>query len=353
MEHAITKHNVKFLGRTLEYKGIRWCGHSGSGISFTFHGKKLNIVLRGDNTTEGFESEGPARIAVFVDHKRVVDQMMKEPLYDIAVIQSESDITATVEIVKLSECAMSVFGIKSIVTDETATILPTPDKLHKIEFAGDSITCGYGIDMNDPSVGFKTSTEDTTKAYAYHTAMSLNADYSMVSFSGYGVVSGFTDTEEKNLHSLVPTFYEKVGFSYAHPLNELVLEDIHWDFAQYQPEVVIVNLGTNDASYCKDIKERIDDYTNCYVAFLKMIRKHNKNATIIGTLGLMGQSLYPAIESAMEQFKLETKDANVYSVLLDEQKEEDGYVSDMHPSVKSNQKASDTLSKAIKAIMNW
>lgn len=49
-----------------------------------------------------------------------------------------------------------------------------------MEFIGDSITCGYGVDDPDKEHHFKTATEDVTKAYAYKTALALNADYSMV-----------------------------------------------------------------------------------------------------------------------------------------------------------------------------
>lgn len=345
--------NVKILGRTITYKDILWCGHSGTGISFRFKGKNLSVLLRGDSSTQGQETEGLARFGIYINGIRILTQMMQNETECISVIKQNHEITADILIIKLSECAMSTFGIEEIITDDTAEIEPTLSKLHKIEFVGDSITCGYGVDMNDPLIGFQTNTEDVTKAYAYQTAQNLNSDYSMVCFSGYGVVSGYTESDEKNITSLVPTYYEKVGFSYANPFQELKLEEQKWDFSKYTPDLIVINLGTNDASYCKEYKERMEEYTKAYVEFLKTIRKNNPNTVLLTTVGLMGQTLYSSLEKAVEQYKLQTKDTNVYSILLEEQMQEAGYVSDMHPSQLSHQKAACALTKAIKTIMGW
>lgn len=353
MKHEQITNNVKILGRTIKYKDILWCTHSGSGISFRFKGTNLSVILRGDSSTQGQETEGLARFGIYVNGIRLITQMMQNNKECISIIKQTNEVEVEVQIVKLSECAMSTFGIESLMIDETAQICAMPNKSHKIEFIGDSITCGYGVDMNDPSVGFQTNTQDVTKAFAYLTAQNLNADYSMVCFSGYGVVSGYTDTDEKNVTSLVPTYYEKVGFSYARPMKELKLEEQKWDFSKYVPELIVVNLGTNDASYCKEYKERMEEYIVCYVDFLKIIRKNNPDATIITTLGLMGQSLYPSLERAIECYTAQTRDKNIFSVLLDEQKVQAGYVSDSHPSAQSHQQAADTLTKAIQTILGW
>lgn len=66
----------------------------------------------------------------------------------------------------------------------------------------DSITCGYGVDDEDRSHQFSTKTEDATKAYAYKTAQLLNADYSLVSYSGHGVVLGYTTREKRQQRSI-------------------------------------------------------------------------------------------------------------------------------------------------------
>lgn len=96
------------------------------------------------------------------------------------------------KVIKLSESCNSTIGIKDINVVSENGIHPSKNKTHKIEFIGDSITCGYGVDAKDQNESFKTDTEDFSKTYAYKTAEALDADYSVVSYSGYGVVSGVT-----------------------------------------------------------------------------------------------------------------------------------------------------------------
>lgn len=52
-----------------------------------------------------------------------------------------------------------------------------------------------------------------TKAYAYLSAEQLGADYSMVCYSGYGIITGYTENDQKLTTHLLPDYYERVGKS--------------------------------------------------------------------------------------------------------------------------------------------
>ncbi|MGO4271005.1 hypothetical protein AB4Z22_14345 [Paenibacillus sp. TAF58] len=52
---------------------------------------------------------------------------------------------------------------------------------------------------------------DVTKTYAYKTAAALQADYSVVAYSGHGIVSGYTGNGEKNTGLLVPNNYDIIA----------------------------------------------------------------------------------------------------------------------------------------------
>lgn len=353
MKYKANKKNVKILGRTLEDNGILWCALSGTGIGFSFCGTKAVIHFIGDDSTYGNETEGKARIGVWVNGERSFDFMMEEKEKSLTVWKSEQDETVEVEVVKLSEAAMSTVGIIDVEVDAEDGISPLSEKAHKIEFIGDSITCGYGVDREDPETGFETKTEDVTKAYAYRTAQKLNADYSMVSYSGYGVISGFTDKDEKLENQLVPNYYGRVGFSYGHPLGTMKMENYFWDFKQFMPEVIVVNLGTNDDSYCKDEKDRQKEFSDEYEKFLKVIRRDNPYATIFCTVGIMGERIYPAVKTAVEEYARQTEDEKVYVFPLTEQLEEDGRVSDYHPTVVTHEKAALRVTEEINNVMGW
>lgn len=64
------------------------------------------------------------------------------------------------------------------------------------------------IYVNDKNIngGFKNSTENGSKTYAYKTAQNFDADYSIVSVSGIGVVSGYTSAGVLNSESTMPQY---------------------------------------------------------------------------------------------------------------------------------------------------
>ena len=345
--------NVKPIGRTqLTEDNMLWLAFSGSGAEFTFSGTKAEIVIAGDDSAEKPDNtDNQARIAVYVNGERVVDDMIDHAEETYTVFESETPADCDIRIIKLSETAMSTCAVKSI-TVEGGEIKPAEKKERLIEFVGDSITCGYGVDDENRDHHFSTATEDVTKTYAYKTAQSLNADHSMVSISGYGIISGYSDGKKKVINQQLPKYYDKLGFSYGSFKGKKVSSQ-KWDFTGYTPDVIVVNLGTNDSSYTKNIEERTAEYTEAYSEFLKDIRSHNPEAQIICTLGIMGNELYPCVDQAVKNYTEETGDTKVTAMPFDVQSPDDGYAADWHPTEATHTKAAEKLTAMIKETMGW
>ena len=343
--------HVKLLGRTHFINNTLYLAHSASGIEFTFTGTKAEITIIGDNAAIQYRDGSLARYAVYVDGTRTQDIMLEEALKTVELFSSKEQKETTIRIVKLSESAQSTMGLRDLKVTCVGDITPTEQKKVKIEFIGDSITCGYGVDDENKMNHFSTATEDATKTYAYKTAENLNADYSMVSYSGYGIISGYSGDGEKKDDQIVPKYYENFAFSYGDPY-QVGLADLKWDFTKFQPDVVVINLGTNDDSYCKQDAEKRNEYQAQYVEFIKQIRKNNPKAHILCTLGIMGDSLYEKVEAAVVAYKTETNDANVSSMKFDVQVAEDGYAADWHPTEKTHTKASQKLTDEIAKILS-
>ncbi len=345
-----TEENVRTIGRTEMLKDTLWMALSGSGAEFSVTGTKASVTMKADGSAKGDENNR-TRVAVYVDGVRVADEMLSKAETEISVFESETEETHTVRVIKLSESAMSTCGLSEITVK--GQVSPTKPKEKFIEFVGDSITCGYGVDDEDKDHHFSTKTEDVTKGYAYKTAANLNADYSMVSFSGYGIISGYTGTGEKSGEQLVPMYYEKLGFSYGTYLGSGSPQNVSWDFAKRQPDLVVINLGTNDNSYVLGDAERTDEYVKGYVEFLKNVRKCNPEAKILCTLGIMGTDLCPAVETAVAEYSRETGDENVSSMRFNEQLPSDGLAADWHPTEATHTKAATKLTAEIKSVMGW
>ncbi len=351
----LDENTVKLLGRTQKLldKNLL-CAYSGSGAEFDFTGRHLEIELVGDASAREGNEQNCTRVAIYVDDERVQDLMLTKRLNTVTLVDGEEMVHVRVRIVKLSETAQSVFAIRPIEIRGDESIVPAPKKTHTIEFIGDSITCGYGVDDEEASHHFSTETEDATKAYAYQTAQLLDADYSLVSISGYGIISGYTDNpDEKADEQVMGKYYGKLGNSYSGYNNSILPQQIAWDFSRFVPEVIVINLGTNDASYCGQDAAKQQEYVDGYVAFLKQVRGNNPDAVIVCTLGLMGQDLCEAMDRAVEAYIQESGDGKVHSVWLPVQDASLGIAADWHPTEANHARAAQTLAGAIREIMGW
>ncbi|MFT3952694.1 MAG: GDSL-type esterase/lipase family protein [Oscillospiraceae bacterium] len=351
---ALTSENVKLVGRTwLAGDGTLWTALSGTGIAFDYTGKKLDLTLTGDSSATAGNDTNYARVAVYVDGARVADELMNQPEKQISAFTADAAKTVHVEVVKLSETAMSTVGIKPITIAGGESIVPQAAKAHKIEIIGDSITCGYGVDDEVKEHHFSTATEDFTKSYAYKTAQALDADYSAFSISGYGIISGYTGNGTKVEAQTIPQYYNALGFSYNQFAGTNAPQALTWDFTAFQPEAIVINLGTNDATYTGSDLDKRDEYCAAYIEFLKQVREKNPNAKIFCTLGIMGNSLFTSIEEAVLKYTEATGDENIATVQFQAQDGSLGYAADWHPTEATHEKAAEFLTEQIKTAMGW
>nr|WP_229523208.1 hypothetical protein [Paenibacillus farraposensis] len=78
--------------------------------------------------------------------------------------------------------------------------------------------------------------------YTAITATALNADYRVLSQSGWGVLTSWGN----NPHGNIPAYYEQVGGMLTGKRDEALGALSDHDFTSWRPDVVVVNLGTND-----------------------------------------------------------------------------------------------------------
>ena len=340
--YSATTENVKLIGRTLYSDDITWLVQSGSAIEFTVTGKSAEVTLAGDSSINNDE-DYRSRYAVLVDGEIIEDDVMSTPEKTVTLFEGETSRTSKVKIIHLSEAMNGAIGVKniSVTSGNAVPVYPVPEKDLSIEFIGDSITCAYGVEGLSSYESFKTTTENFMKSYAYLTAQKLNADYSAVSYSGHGIISGYTSSGDINTDSLIPDCYGLTGKLSDYAEN--------WDFSTRSHDVVVINLGTNDSSYVtKDPETRSTEFIEGYISFLKTVREKNPEAYIICTLGTMGDELYEYVEDAVVQYSAITGDNRIMSYKSAVQNmTADGIGSDWHPSAVTQQKNAYVLADKI------
>jgi len=221
-----------------------------------------------------------------------------------------------------------------------------------MEFIGDSLTCGYGVDDENPEHWFKTSTEDATKSFAYKMAQILDSDYSMFCMSGYGVVSGGT-TPGLKVDAVIPNYYEAMGFCEMDVMpDQKQPDEIQWDFSLFQPDAIVINLGTNDYSYCYGDDELSQEFADGYVDFLKMIRKNNPTARFFCVIGICGDEIYPWICKAVESYTSETGDDKITTITIPKPPGCHGACS-RHPTESAYSIAADSYASIVRSVMGW
>ncbi len=349
MNQQIGHHTVRVLGRTVMDGGMLWMLSSLSEAGFRVTGARhLEMVLRSDDTTtDPSRAHLTPRYAVLVDGDIVMDHCMKEPEETITVFDSGVPWGAEIRFRKLSECTQSILAIREIRTD--GKIVPLEEHGLKIEFIGDSITCGYGVEGKNELEDFTTATENAGKSYAGLVTDWMGLQSMLTCFSGHGIVSGYTDDPEKrNTGELVPPYYERAG------RNEFTLpsgrkpEEIPWDFSAWQPDDIIVNLGTNDLSWCMEYPERKAEYQRMYTAFLKTVRKNNPHARMLCILGVMGEGLNGHMQAAVRDYIAETGDNKIRAVSLKEQDgAKNGFGANYHPNETTQRELADTVLREI------
>ncbi len=342
-EYKPTEDNIRAVGRTYYENEVRYLSHSGSGIEFSFKGDYAVVNILGD-AVEYQHPNHYARFAIYKNGQLIIDETVDASEKSYRIDSDSSYQETVVTLIKLSEADTSAFGVGKIGVYSNRRIAPTKDKDLKIEFIGDSITCGYGIDEENPNGNFSASTENFTKTYAYITAQNLNADYSVVAFSGYGVVSGYTSNGVRNEKATVEQYYDKSAFlSYG--------REMPWYFPDFESDIIVINLGTNDASYCSKSYERQQMFISEYVSLLRTVRSYNENAYILCILGDMNNSLYPSIEKAVEQYRNETADFSVEAMTVEYRMDINDIVINGHPGYMSNLYAAGMLSEKINSLL--
>jgi hypothetical protein len=206
----------------------------------------------------------------------------------------------------------------------------------RIEFIGNSITCGTGSDQSTVKCG-QGDWHDQHNAYMSYgplTARALKAQWMLTAVSGIGLIHSCC-----KLDITMPVVFDKVN------LGE---DSLLWDFRKYQPDVVTICLGQNDG---------IQDSTafcSAYVKFIVQVKKvYPKTMIILLTSPMADENLLPVLKryiNGIVSFENKNGNANVKSYFFS-RRFNNGC--DDHPDLQEHQMIADELAQFIGGIMNW
>jgi len=312
----------------------------GTSIKFRFEGKKCTLKLK---------NESDKNLSNY--YNLIIDN--KEPK-TIAISNSDSNYPIelqdgkphTVTIFKRTENLVGVGIFEGIVLEEDKKLLPLESKKHKMEFIGNSITCGYGNEGSSKECPFSPETENNYLAYSATTARNLNAEFYAIAYSGIGMIQNFDLANKQTM----PLVYSRILADFP---------DSKWNFENYTPDVVVLNLGTNDFAHSNPDSTF---FSTTYLAFVRNIRKNYPKTQIFCIEGCMLNDDSPNNRKAKTTLKKHIEvivaklhsegDKSIYSFFFNGMKN-DELGCDWHPNVKKHQIMATDLTEFIKSKTGW
>ncbi|MCR4765807.1 MAG: lipase, partial [Bacteroidaceae bacterium] len=215
----------------------------------------------------------------------------------------------------------------------------------KIEFIGNSITCGYGIEADVATNHFSYETENHYYTYAALTARALHAQHVTVARSGIGIFRNYNGPFDGTPEVAMPALYDYTNFNDSTEV---------WDYNRYQPDVVCMNLGTNDTSTGRYNKTKLRE---AYAGFLQHLRSRYPAAKIVLLSGCMlsGQRMKD-VEDALDRVMEDAHkrgDHQVYRFVFPAQDGSLGFGADYHPSKRQQEKMASELTPFLQELMGW
>lgn len=349
--------HYKIYGRTDETQNPLPLFFNGSGIEVNVTGTELWIDIDVD-----YDMHEPW-IWTALNGAFMSRQMLAAGTYSLCLFRSMSpeavkNVQFFRELQAMSEdntCRLLIKGLRS-----DGEFRPVAAKRYKLEFIGDSITSGEGTYGAKEDTDWLAMYMSCSRDYARMVSDALGAEYRMVSQGGWGVLCGWDNDPRHN----IPSRYEKICGLAEGEMNEHLGAAKPYDFTSWVPDVIIVNLGTNDASAFNQPAwtdpvtgqtfqqrkeadgtynaEDLARFKQAVIDFLGMIRRNNPTSHIVWAYGMLGYDLTLAITDAMNTYQRQTGDTKTAFLQLPDTTDET-VGSHAHPGEKSHARAAQVV----------
>jgi lysophospholipase L1-like esterase len=245
---------------------------------------------------------------------------------------------------KRTEPEVGTVALLGVALDPGARALP-PGRAatRRMEIVGDSICAGAGIEGRDPSCPLDAATEDATRTFGALAARSFGADVQIIAWKGKGVLRNDNPADAETL----PAIYDRT----------LPGDPASGEAQGFGPDVVVLNLGTNDFARSAPPGR---DFEAAYDGFVGVLRRRSPGALIVLAVGpllfdepgrMWRQDVKKAIESTIAR-RAATGDTRL--ALMDAWTERsDGDGCQMHPNLATHRKMAALLVRIVEDRLGW
>ena len=329
----INDKTVSFIGRHYldVYAMAYGFANSDAGVEFAFKGTSLELYL----SSTAYVQYTYNYVCVYIDNRDPVVLCVDHEGWQTAAEGLDKNTLHSVRILKRSEANAGAVLIHNARISEGGRLYRAePAKTNRrIQVLGDSITCGYGT-LWDKSVSREvTKWEDGTNTYATMTADYFGASLENICISGIGVGN---DTNKP--YPLLPNYKKQDNFV-----------EMDCDFSLFVPDVIVIELGTNDYGQQNSHDEFIENATE----LVDFIRSKYPKAYIVWYYGTMGSLSYcSTIQDAVDGLKAKG-DTRISFLRTTPPTAAEGYGLYGHPSLAAHKRMANELITCIEKLTGW
>lgn len=331
MNEKLGDKTVRVCGKTVNSENGLELVSSGSFIEFSGGLSRICVTIAGSDGDKYYD----AYMGLFLNGSNTPEKIwrVQDGIHEYEIFSREEKEQVTIRIMKLTEMQYGTAMIADIHAD--GEIHPTEPSERKLMFIGDSLTAGYGVSGCADDLIFTTETEDVTKGYSCLAAEKLHADAWFVCWSGGGITSRWIPPEEEA------------------PLTDILMPEVfdRGSSLSFEPELIAINLGTNDASYTRGDAAKEKNFTERYASFVKKIAEIYPKSHILCMYGLMENTLTESVRKAEEMCRQEGVSCSFLALPL--MQEKDGMGTGGHPSAVTHQKTAQVVADRIAEILDW
>ena len=327
--------NIQYVGR-FDFSNPKKVTFDWSGVFITAYFEGTSCAVRLNDINNEYE--------IVIDNN--APRLLNPDSSKIYFVAKNLDSSHSHKIIiqKRTEAFIGKGEFLGFILDEGKKLLP-PDKRpdRRIEFIGNSITCAYGVEGDSATCRYSPETQNANLSYASIIARDLNADYSLVAYSGRGVVRNYGDVNKTSVDPM-PSLYDRICF------NDSTSK---WNFSLWIPQVVVINLGTNDFS-TKPFPDK-NVFQNAYKKLIERVRSLYPNVMIFCLCGpMIDEPCLSYIKEVVRDEQKNKRDRDVFFIGIPNSiLTKDDWGCDGHPNVKGMLKMVKEVAPEIKARMNW